>query len=813
MPSRSTQSAAAGSDVAAAQQAAQQLGLSFIRINTTTVSPAALALIDERLAREYRLIPVSLDPASRRLTVAVADPSLLRQAAPAFLQKLKADGYELQIEITPTTDFEAALSAYQSLESEVRSTEKGFSPAPTAQPPTTQPPNHPTVQTAPKPAQPSAQSGAAALPTPTSDVPASLAGGRPPISESVPASVHSSQVPAISLGSEPIPATVLARFPADVARKYQMVVYKVSPDARVASVGAVNPDDRRVREILKFVQERNGLRIELGKITQADLDRALAGYQRARGSSQTARSGQSEAKPPVGSGTSSSRYPATPTKRPDLKLASVDVARTVAKSARAPLPIEPMPTAAAPAATSTKIGGLTPAAPPRPDPSGATIQPPNPQPATKTLLPSQPVQPAPGDERNLDALLGRNITEPAQLAEIVKSGLVPKIVAAIVSLAVTISASDIHLEAGRDNVRIRYRIDGELQEILRIPSQLLAPLVSRLKILAKLKIDESRIPQDGRFDVWLGGHDIDLRMSTLPTIHGEKVVLRILDKSVGLKSLEDLGVSGTNLDRLRTVIADPFGIILVSGPTGSGKTSTLYALLSELNRDGVNIVTLEDPVEYQLEGINQTQVKPAIGFGFADGLRSILRQDPNIVMVGEIRDRETAALATQAALTGHLVLSTLHTNDAAGAIPRMIDMGVEPFLLASSLKAVVGQRLVRRLADEGKQPASVSPQLLAEIKQDLAHAQAPEVQQVASAALQFLAPSQGRASYHGRVGLYEVLSMSDAIADLALHKAASAKIAETALAEGMVTMRQDGILKALAGLTSLEEVLTVTADT
>lgn len=677
------------------------------------------------------------------------------------------------------------------------------------------------------------------------------------VSPAIPASVLSTTVPTVTLGSQTIPAAVLNRFPADVARKYQMVVYKVSPDGKVASVGAVNPDDRRVREILKFVQERNNLRIELSKISKADLERALTGYDSPEVRSQSPSPqgfggpGKSEVRKTdqVGMGpgslgrtnqvTKSSSHQVTTspkpdrtgpvsliphtsrlTERPDLKLATTDTIKAAAQKPQAVIP-PPVTTApsipsAAPVRSPIKIGGVTPASPRQGRPVAVPYQQAPVSPVTAPVAATKPVSapaaPPAGDERNLDAMLGTPVTAPEQLEQIVKSGMVPKIVAAIVSLAVSLSASDIHLEAGRDAVRIRYRVDGELAEIMRVPSGLLAPLVSRLKILAKLKIDESRIPQDGRFDVWLAGHDIDLRMSTLPTIHGEKVVLRILDKSAGLKSLEDLGVSGTNLTRLRSVIADPFGIILVSGPTGSGKTSTLYALLSELNRDGVNIVTLEDPVEYQLAGINQTQVKPAIGFGFADGLRSILRQDPNIVMVGEIRDRETAALATQAALTGHLVLSTLHTNDAAGAIPRMIDMGVEPFLLASSLKAVIGQRLVRRLSSEGTQPATVSPELLAQLKAELAAGKAPEVTAAATADLKFLAPKDGRASYHGRVGIYEVLTLSEVIADLVLKKSVASSIAEAASAEGMVTMRQDGLLKALAGVTSLEEVLTATAD-
>lgn len=827
--------------VAAATRAADQLGLHVVRLSSATIQAEALALVPESLAREYRLIPTALNQASKQLTVALADATLLAKPAPAFLQELKAKGYALTLVITPTTDFEAALAAYA---------KPSQTPAATT-PPTPSSTNAPTPPPATTPVDPKSQPtspAASVAESPSASAPAES-------TEKVPASVRSQQVPSVSLAGRDIPLEVLERFPEDVASKYQMVVYELSPDGKTASVAVVNPNDRRVREILKFVQERNGIRINVFATTKADLDEALKGYKRAAAAVQagdTAVPRQPEPAQPAQAVQAKATTPAiadtpTPKATPNvpapavsqdipLRRASVDqvkqavkepVASVAAPSVSPTVAVPPVPVAGGAPTPGQKIGGLSPVvnaaeyqravtrnsqnAPVQPvvtqitandiQTSGGEVgQPAFGQAALETIV----------EERNLDTILGGVIQDTASLETVVKSGMVPRIVAAFISYAVSSSASDIHLESSREYVRLRYRIDGELREIVRLPTGLLAPLVSRLKILAKLKIDESRVPQDGRFDVLAAGHEIDLRVSTLPTVHGEKVVLRILDKSSGLRKLEELGLQGTNLARVRGVLDDPYGIVLVTGPTGSGKTSTLYAMLSELNTAGVNIVTLEDPVEYQLEGINQTQVRPAIGFGFADGLRSILRQDPNIIMVGEIRDKQTAALATQAALTGHLVLTTLHTNDAAGAIPRMLDMGIEPFLLASSLKAVVGQRLVRRLVPEGKVAADVPSETLEAVKSELARGKAPEVVDAAASAMKFYGP--GSNGFKGRTGIYEVLTMSESIAQLALKKAAASEIAQAALAEGMVTMRQDGILKALAGQSSLDEVLQATSE-
>jgi type IV pilus assembly protein PilB len=328
-----------------------------------------------------------------------------------------------------------------------------------------------------------------------------------------------------------------------------------------------------------------------------------------------------------------------------------------------------------------------------------------------------------------------------------------------------------------------------------------------------MKIDEQRVPQDGRFDVTIDSRQVDLRVSTLPTVHGEKVVMRLLDKSEAIMTLEQLGVTGSNFDTLIANIKKPYGVILATGPTGSGKSTTLYAILSRISKPGVNVVTLEDPVEYELPGINQAQVKPSIGFTFAEGLRSVLRQDPNIIMVGEIRDLETAAMVTHAALTGHLVLSTLHTNDASGALPRLINMGVEPFLITSSINDVIGQRLVRKVCESCRERVEIPPAVKTFIKKQLS--EVPSVQ-LKNLDLEQLTFYHGRGcpnctnGYRGRIGIFEVLAMNEKIEELAIKKAPASDIRQAAIEAGMITMTQDGLIKALKGITTIDEVMRVT---
>lgn len=387
-----------------------------------------------------------------------------------------------------------------------------------------------------------------------------------------------------------------------------------------------------------------------------------------------------------------------------------------------------------------------------------------------------------------------------------------RIVATIVKHAVETRASDIHIEPFDDVIRLRFRIDGVLQTALTLPLTLLSSLVTRIKILSDLKIDETRLAQDGRFSTKMFDRTIDFRVSTFPTRTGEKVVLRILDPIVGTVQLSDLGLQGRNLNLLLEGIAKPFGMILITGPTGSGKSTTLAALLRQMNAEGVNIVTLEDPVEYYIKGVNQSQVHEEIGYTFASGLRHILRQDPDVIMVGEIRDHETAALAIQASLTGHMVLSTLHTNDTIGVVPRLIDMSVERYLIAPTLSVAMAQRLVRRLCQDCrlKEKANASEEAL--IAKSLEGLPADMRAQFPANGFEVYRPGDGcpkcnGKAYKGRVGIFEVLAMDDTIEKIILSKISEAELRAAAKKQGMISMYQDGIMKVLQGATSLEEVL------
>lgn len=459
----------------------------------------------------------------------------------------------------------------------------------------------------------------------------------------------------------------------------------------------------------------------------------------------------------------------------------------------------------------------------------------------------------------------------------------------IIEYAIKAKASDIHIEPREQFVQVRYRVDGVLREANKLPRKVMAAMVSRIKILSNLKIDEHRAPQDGRFKITLGDDMYALRVSTLPVVDGEKVVMRILDEGTQALTLDQLGFWGTSLVNIKDAIAQPYGIMLVTGPTGSGKSTTLYSVLSLLNSPGVNISTVEDPVEYRIPGVNQTQVNPKAGMTFASGLRALLRQDPNIIMVGEIRDGETADLAIQAALTGHLVFATLHTNNAATAIPRLLDMGAEPFLIASTVRAVIGQRLVRRLSPDARETYQPTDQELAEIKRHFKIQEAidraiesektAQARETATETKKVIKPvnanltdksiidkikedpniidrseteaavkkivadvtkkqdeklvstkdlpqSEGKLSlwrikddessrgngFKGRIGIYEVLYVSQNIQQLIAGRSTADQIQDQAVKEGMITMQQDGFVKALQGLTTLEEVLRVTRE-
>ncbi len=408
-----------------------------------------------------------------------------------------------------------------------------------------------------------------------------------------------------------------------------------------------------------------------------------------------------------------------------------------------------------------------------------------------------------------------SIESPEQaLNQLTEDAPIIKIVGVILSNAVEAGASDIHIEPTEKDVRVRYRIDGILHTSLILPRNVLSAVVTRIKILTNLKIDESRLPQDGRFHADVAGRSVDLRVSILPLINGEKVVMRILDKTGAVPTLEDLGLRDRNLTVVQRELKRTNGIFLITGPTGSGKSTTLYAVLSILNQPGVNIVTLEDPVEYFIEGVNQSQINPDIGLTFAAGLRSILRQDPNIIMVGEIRDRETAELAVHAALTGHLVFSTLHTNSATGAMPRLIDMGIEPFLLTASVNTIAAQRLVRKICTHCKAPVELPIGLRRDIEQQLQTIPKNYLEGLDTKNFGAFAGKGcdrcGKTGYQGRVGIFEVMPVEPDIQALILSKAAPQQVLDLAIRKGMITMKQDGVLKVIRGETTMEEIIRVT---
>jgi type IV pilus assembly protein PilB len=417
-----------------------------------------------------------------------------------------------------------------------------------------------------------------------------------------------------------------------------------------------------------------------------------------------------------------------------------------------------------------------------------------------------------------------------KIETIVQDAPITRALNTIFEYAINSKASDIHIEPREKSVKIRFRIDGILQEVMSLPKTTEAALVSRIKILSNLKIDEHRIPQDGQAQYRAKNREVDLRIAIAPISFGEQIVIRLLDKSQGIMDIDTLGFKGRAAGLLKKAITKPYGMILSTGPTGSGKSTTLYAVIQTIKSDRINIVTLEDPVEYKIDGVNQMQVNNAVGLTFANGLRSILRQDPNVIMVGEIRDHETADLAVQSSLTGHLVLSTLHTNSAAGVLPRMLDMGIEPFLIASTINVVMGQRLVRKVCEKCRKPVQISEAAVKMINKYVGHLLPKTEQDVAKTAEYFgyktlplfnekaytLYKGEGCSEcidgYKGRIGIYEIFEMNPQIEQLLLKEATSSTIQAQAQKDGMITMQQDGIFKSLAGITTIEEVSRVSAD-
>jgi type IV pilus assembly protein PilB len=418
--------------------------------------------------------------------------------------------------------------------------------------------------------------------------------------------------------------------------------------------------------------------------------------------------------------------------------------------------------------------------------------------------------------KEMEVEVAVGVTEKEKIEKLAEEAPISKVVGLIIKHAIEQRASDIHIEPGEKSTRVRFRVDGFLHTALTLPLRIHPAIISRIKILARLKIDETRIPQDGRFFTQSGKSKIDFRISTFPTYFGEKVVMRILDPTVGLRDLSDLGLEGRNLELLKRAIQKPHGLILITGPTGSGKTTTLYSILNILNKEQVNIVSLEDPIEYYIEGVNQSQVRPEIGYSFATGLRHILRQDPNKIMVGEIRDAETAGLAVHAALTGHLVLSTLHTNDALGVIPRLIDMGIDPYLIPPTLILAMAQRLVQRLCPESKKEIKISSEMRDLIKKELSKPDPEELKKYNIKSPYTLYEPQVSKECpqgtKGRIAIFEMLEMTPQLEEIILKEPSEARIKEEAQRQGMMTLLQDGVIKSLRGIVGLEEVRKAVED-
>ncbi|MBX4191381.1 MAG: GspE/PulE family protein [Candidatus Doudnabacteria bacterium] len=423
------------------------------------------------------------------------------------------------------------------------------------------------------------------------------------------------------------------------------------------------------------------------------------------------------------------------------------------------------------------------------------------------------------DDNNKDATVADKLKEMAEEIPVVR------VVDTLLEYAIFEKASDIHIEPEEKQVIVRYRIDGVLHDVMTLPKVIQPALIARIKVISNLKIDEHRLPQDGRFKVQKDGYNISFRVSTIPVFDGEKIVMRLLDESSKAMTLEELGFIHRNLEYIKRNIRKPHGALLVTGPTGSGKSTTLYSVLSMLNTKNVNISTIEDPIEYRLEGINQMQVNPKIGLTFAMGLRALLRQDPNVIMIGEIRDAETAEEAVHAALTGHIVLSTIHTNNAAGALPRMLDIGVEPYLIASTVNAVVGQRLTRRICQDCKEPYKIDKVYEDDLKKEynIDHLlQIMKAEKYADEKVQSLTELTfykgkgcdkcGHSGYRGRRGIYEVMEVSVPIQDLIMKQAPTNQIQEKAIEEGMIMMWQDGFIKCTQGQTTIEEVVRVSKE-
>lgn len=808
-----------------AKDMAKKFGLGFVKLSGQKIDKKILNFIPKNVANEYKIIAYDYQETPQKiLKIAVSEPEKLTQKAPQIVVDLKKQqGFNLELYVTTQDDFNWAISQYDAklvepvkpiskpqqdkvesaqikpVEQKTQASVKvpNLRPLPSnlARPLDTQ-----TPIAAPMPDKPQALHEIKNIGIAQPKEQKSIEPAIKEVEEITPQKIDSQKITPqkiqpipvginqqvnnnISLIGKKIPYVVLSKFPKQVALSHQMVVFSAPIGTNTIKVGLVDPKNSDNQKILDYIKKKNNLNIEQYQISKADFDYAIGLYN--GGQNNISKS------PSVSSNTEDKMPAAKPIKNLDeQKLPPLE------RAASAETIVEPKEENGVKELSSKEAGVDEEVK--KEEVQGIA------QNAPTNFVSNEE------EEKNLDVLLPNGIKNIENLKTIVKEGMVPKIVAGMIYFAVEQNASDIHLEPTNEDLRLRYRVDGVLQDVLKMPLALHPPVISRIKIIARLRIDEQRIPQDGRIGVLCDKKDIDIRVSSLPTVHGEKIVMRLLDKSSGLKNIKELGFSGENLKRVVEAIAKPYGIVLTTGPTGSGKTTTLYSLLRELNKPGVNIVTFEDPVEYEIQGINQCQIKPKIGFNFAEGLRSVLRQDPNIIMVGEIRDPETAGAAVHAALTGHLVLSTLHTNSAAGAMPRLVNMGVEPFLITSSINAIIAQRLVRKLCPKCREKVNPPQATLDEIKRSIDLSHNSELAAYKGKELTFFKPKgceYCKDGYHGRIGLYEVMVMSNKIEDLSVARQSADKIEEQAIAEGMITLRQDGIIKALSGLTSLDEIL------
>lgn len=739
-----------------AKKQASHFGIDFISLRGLEIPKEILEIIPEDIARKNQLIVYKKQDST--IYIAVADPKKLQEKAPDILTDLKKDkGFNFKLAITTPSDLLYAMLGYKQKNVEQ---EKNIHE-----------------------------------------------------SDNV-SSVKS--IPRVNLKAIDIDLKILNKIPEKISQKYRIIVFNISEDGNKIKIAVEDPDNLQTQEILDYIKVKNNVNIDEYQTDKEGIDWQLKKYSEITKQKEKKADNvkiEIKSQEPIKEKLENFKKPEIIEEKKEIKIEEVKEIKEFEKP-KIEVKLEPQMKVKPAVEIKEEKKSIEKLYEPSKD--------------IKTVSVANIIKeeggiaekkeftlPAPADEEQiLDKILPSGIKNIDDLVTIIKEGSIPKIVAAMIEFAIHQEASDIHIEEDEKHVRLRFRLDGVLKEIVRMPQILQAPIISRIKILSRLKIDEQRIPQDGRFDVQIGDKQIDIRVSTLPTIHGEKCEMRLLDKTVGLIELEKLGLVGENLKRLNEAIAKPYGIIFITGPTGSGKTTTLYAILKKLNDEKVNIVTLEDPVEYELPGINQCQIKPKIGFGFAEGLRSILRQDPNIIMVGEIRDAETANMATHAALTGHLVLSTLHTNDSSGAMPRLIDMGVEPFLITSSINAIVAQRLVRKLCPKCKTEAQVPEKMLSEIKQTLLSANDAEIKNITTKPFKFykaVGCSECKDGYKGRMSLFEVLSITERIEQLTINRVSSSIIKRAAMNQGLITIRMDGFYKAALGVTSIDEVIRVTS--